>query len=505
MGGRLSARSRAGTIDAEGHQLTAAGAELSGRVRVGEGRRLEGRLHATVPDVARTVGQSEIFLARAPGSLVPAVVTGAADIEARLGGTLDKPIASVKVSAPSVSAGAANGIGIGADLTVTSEAVTIARAETAWNGAHAALNGKVGLTGRRPLDLVVDVEAGDLQHLVRGAGPWATSVSGRIGGHATIRGTVATPLASLTLQGAGLTAFGERLGSLTADATLTGRDVTLSRLAIDKPQPDAPGSLTATGSVQPGSTELHVRPALGQPSSSRRPLAGGTADSGPASTLGKWSGRREFTFRHGECGVRFTRGRWSSGRANRPDFDNGGEPSGDRHRVGRALPSRRERLDRPRAAVADDGHDPRERPRPRRLPLGFENPVGGRLRATVNATGDSRRAAGCARDGEHRDDDRHVERTTIQRDEPARAAIREPASPHRPPGGDRRRIVAGGEGSASTHRVLPKPATSTSRHTRTWRRCLGCCRRRQRERRWSGDVGWVRPRHPEVDRPRISC
>jgi hypothetical protein len=50
------------------------------------------------------------------------------------------------------------------------------------------------------------------------------------------------------LHGAGITAFGEEFGSLTADAALSGRDLALSRLTIEKPQPDAPGKISATGS-----------------------------------------------------------------------------------------------------------------------------------------------------------------------------------------------------------------------------------------------------------------
>ena len=248
VGGHLSARARAGTMVAELQQLTAAGAELSGRVRIGDGRRLDGQLHATASDIARTAATAEAFLGRQPGSLLPAPVKGAANLEARLGGTIEQPIGTVNVSAPSVSTGAASGIEIGADLTVTPATVTITRAQTKWRDAHAALTGTVGLTGSQALDLVLDADAGDLQQVVREIGVAGIPVSGQISGHGTIRGTVARPLASLTLQGADMTAWGERFGSLSANAALSGRDVTLSRLVIDKPQPDVPGRISATGS-----------------------------------------------------------------------------------------------------------------------------------------------------------------------------------------------------------------------------------------------------------------
>jgi outer membrane protein assembly factor BamA/autotransporter translocation and assembly factor TamB len=248
VAGRLSARGNAGTIVAELQRLTAAGAELSGQVQLGDGRRLQGQLHASLADLALTTSTAEAFLGRAPGSLLPAPVTGAATVDARLGGTIERPAASLNVSALSLSAGAASGIEIGADLTVTPAAVTVARADAKWSGARAAMIGTVGLTNSQQLDLVLDADAADLQRVAREAGLPDVPVSGQINARGTIRGTVARPLANVTLQGADITAFGERFGSLTADAALTGRDATLSRLVLDKPQPDAPGRINLTGS-----------------------------------------------------------------------------------------------------------------------------------------------------------------------------------------------------------------------------------------------------------------
>ena len=165
----------AGTIVAEWQQLTAAGAELTGRLRIGEGRRLEGQLHGTAP-TSREPPRDRGNISR-PSARVAAAGGGHRARHTSRRDSVErsrKPIASVNVSAPSLSTGAANEIEIGADLTVTPEAVTITRAETKWNGAHAALNGTVGLTGSQPLDLVLDADARDLQHVVRGAGPWGT-------------------------------------------------------------------------------------------------------------------------------------------------------------------------------------------------------------------------------------------------------------------------------------------------------------------------------------------
>ena len=53
----LARRSR-GTTDADLRQITAAGAQLTGQVRIGAAGRLEGELHASAPDMARTAADA---------------------------------------------------------------------------------------------------------------------------------------------------------------------------------------------------------------------------------------------------------------------------------------------------------------------------------------------------------------------------------------------------------------------------------------------------------------
>jgi outer membrane protein assembly complex protein YaeT len=248
VGGRLTARRSRGTLVAELQQIAAAGAQLTGRVQVDDRRRLEGQLLANVPDVARTAAAVETFLGRPHGSLVPAPVDGAGSIDARLAGTVEKPAAYAKVTAPSLSVGRADGIGLDADLAITPAALTVARADVNWEGVHASVHGTVGLTGDRPLDAVVDADPADVQVLVKAANLAEVPVSGTVGAHGTLGGTFARPVAALTLNGADIIAFEERFGSLTADVALKGRDVTVSRLVVEKPQPEAPGRISATAS-----------------------------------------------------------------------------------------------------------------------------------------------------------------------------------------------------------------------------------------------------------------
>jgi outer membrane protein assembly complex protein YaeT len=248
LGGRLSARGSAGTFVAELHQITAAGAELTGQLRIADRSRLEGELRARVPDLARSASAAEVVLGRGHATMLPAPVGGAATIDVRLGGTVDRPIAFADIQAPSLSFGSTTGIAVGGDLAFTAATLTIIRGDANWEGAYAGVRGTVGLSGNHRLDLVLDADAANLQWLFRAVNAVSVPASGAVSAHGTVGGTVARPLASLTLRGTDLMAFGESFGSLQADAALAGPTVTVSTLVVEKPQPDAPGRITAAGS-----------------------------------------------------------------------------------------------------------------------------------------------------------------------------------------------------------------------------------------------------------------
>ena len=87
--------------------MTAAGAEVAGRVAVTEDRRLNGQLTGRAADVGRVTSSLETFLGRARGSLLPTPVNGAVAVNARLAGTVDAPSATTMVNAPALKVGGA--------------------------------------------------------------------------------------------------------------------------------------------------------------------------------------------------------------------------------------------------------------------------------------------------------------------------------------------------------------------------------------------------------------
>ena len=248
VGGRVIARAANGRIDAQLLQVSAAGAQASGRVSLTEDRRLNGQLTGRASDVSRVTSSLEMFLGRARDSLMPTPMTGALAVDTRLSGTLDQPTAAAKVTAPALSVGGANGVALAADLVYTPAALNVQRADLTWEEAKAHVDGRVGLVGDRGLSLNLIANDVGVPWLLKVANQPDVSASGVLSAMGTVGGTTERPQATVNVQGAKLVVYGEDFGSLNADVNLTGREVHVSRVTIEKPQPDTPGLITGTGS-----------------------------------------------------------------------------------------------------------------------------------------------------------------------------------------------------------------------------------------------------------------
>lgn len=248
VGGRVIARAAGGRIDAQLAQVSAAGAQASGRLAITEDRRLDGQLTGRASDVSQVTSSLEAFLGRARGSLMPTPVAGALSIDARVSGTVDAPSAAATVNAPALNVGEAKGVALGADLVYTPDALNVQRADLTWEEASAHVDGRVGLSGARRLSLNLSANQVGVPWLLEVANQSDIPASGIVTAMGTIGGTTTRPEAKVLLQGANLVAYGEEFGALNADVSLNGREVQVSRLTIEKPQPETPGLITATGS-----------------------------------------------------------------------------------------------------------------------------------------------------------------------------------------------------------------------------------------------------------------
>ncbi len=126
--------------------------------------------------------------------------------------------------------------------------LAINRLDVDWQGARANASGTIGLTGRRALDLAVRADALQVSGLLSAIERGDLPVTGTLSATAQVAGTTANPSATVRIVGNDLVAYNEALGTLSADARLVGRQLDVTSLQLDKPQPDGNGRIAATGS-----------------------------------------------------------------------------------------------------------------------------------------------------------------------------------------------------------------------------------------------------------------
>jgi outer membrane protein assembly complex protein YaeT len=243
VGGRLNVTGRANALDAVLTRVTAAGAELNGRVRVVGQNRLDGDVQLRVSDVSRTLATTASVMGR--GSFLPVAVSGPVSGSARLDGTVHSPIVAAALRAPSLAVGTAKGLSLAADVRYAQDLVTLRDVNLQWQRASATASGTVGLTGSRPLDVAMTATALDVTSLLQAANQTQIPVSGTLSMTGTIRGTMSQPALAATISGSDLVAYSETWGSLRARVSTSDRLLTLADVIVDKPQPDGNGRIDA--------------------------------------------------------------------------------------------------------------------------------------------------------------------------------------------------------------------------------------------------------------------
>jgi outer membrane protein assembly complex protein YaeT len=247
VSGRLHVDAAPGRIVAAMNALRVAGADVNGRVALRDQRQLQGSLQTRIADVGQTIRSAEAFLGRRTGSPTPVAVRGTVDAQATVGGTLQSPAVSARVNAPALSLGAADGLALTSDIAYTPAALRIDRVDLLWGDATAYATGRIGLTGARPLDVSIKADALDIPQLVAAFSQATVPVTGSISVQAATSGTLSRPVSTVSLQAINLSAFKETLGTLDASASVVGQEVNLNRAELTKPQPGGDGHLKATG------------------------------------------------------------------------------------------------------------------------------------------------------------------------------------------------------------------------------------------------------------------
>ena len=206
------------------HVIRAAlsGAEASGTIRIGARNQLSGQLSVSAANAAAQ-----------PYVKLP--VSGGANVQLKISGTLQQPAAEFTLEAPNLAAGSITGIAVSAAGKVSANRMDLDRATAIWGGQSLAASGWVGLAGASaPLAIQADVKDARIPELLTVLGIPETPATGVMTLHANINGTIDRPLGSASIAVTGLEAYGEKLGLLTATARFDQTSATVPDLLIQK-------------------------------------------------------------------------------------------------------------------------------------------------------------------------------------------------------------------------------------------------------------------------------
>jgi outer membrane protein assembly complex protein YaeT len=247
VGGRIVARGTGNRVEAQVQRLTTPGADVAGTVAVNQNQGLQGNVKARSGDLGTLIATVEAFLGRPRGSLAPTPISGAATVDAQLAGTINAPTAKTTINAPALKVGTADGIAVTARASYAPAAVDIARADVTWKEATAHVDGRVGLQGRRSLNLNTSADRLEVASVLQALNTTDVPATGTFSARGMVGGTLDRPMATLVAQGSNLVAYDEQIGAFNANVRLDGRDLIVSALVVDKPQPDGNGTLMASG------------------------------------------------------------------------------------------------------------------------------------------------------------------------------------------------------------------------------------------------------------------
>ncbi|MFB3903132.1 MAG: translocation/assembly module TamB domain-containing protein [Acidobacteriota bacterium] len=196
--------------------------------------RVSGRVSVQIADLLRLTTGLARFLGQS-GPLLGTEVSGPAQLNARLGGTLQQPTASAEVRAPSTKVGKLEDVSLELAANYRADRLDVDRGVVAWRDQELLVGGTVSrLQSSDPrLDLNARLDNGSIQSLFL-ALEKPPPVTGRFKLLAGAKGTVDNPEITAHLDASELGAYGEAFGALSAEATLQNRTL-VSRLSLEKP------------------------------------------------------------------------------------------------------------------------------------------------------------------------------------------------------------------------------------------------------------------------------
>jgi outer membrane protein assembly complex protein YaeT len=249
VSGVINAKSAGNRVVVGLSSVHALNTQATGQITLVNQQTLAGDVHLDAPDLTALVAGAEAFLGRAPGTLVGTSVGGALQAQAKLGGTLQNPAASVTLDSTGVQAGTLSGITVHAAADYNPSRVAIQTATVEWQHQQLTASGNIGLAGKAPaLELQARTTDLSIPTILAAAGHADIQPAGTLRLDATISGTTQDPRGQVNIAGSNLEAYNEKLGTLTAKADASNQTLTVTQLLLDKPQPNGNGALEAIGS-----------------------------------------------------------------------------------------------------------------------------------------------------------------------------------------------------------------------------------------------------------------
>ncbi len=201
-------------------------------------------------------GEVQVFVANAANALADAdrfrgietsatPIGGQAQLQASLGGTLQRPTASATLTGTGINYREIQNLSLRASADYDPTRLAVSDALITWEGSEIQAQGSVGLEGpTKPMAFTARSNNISIPE-VMGVLGYDYPVQGRMTLQAQGTGTLERPLITATVQGRELAAYGEQLGELAADIQYTHPEVQISSLTLQRP--GGLGSLQANG------------------------------------------------------------------------------------------------------------------------------------------------------------------------------------------------------------------------------------------------------------------
>src|SRR4030095_13969239 len=243
--------------------LAAGALYLRGQLSLTPSKHLSGSVRLEASDAGDALRQAANWFGTTPVGLE---ILGAAGVDAKLAGTLDHPRILATLQANDLRINQLKDIDLEALAEYTPEQLDLQKLTLKWEEESLIASGRMDLTKPSPtLDAHAEVANASIERILASLNQAKVPVAGNVGLAAQFSGTVANPAAHLTISASDLQAYGEPLGTLSAEAHMAKQVVQLDNLSLDKlddGQLQASGRYemtTRTYAVRAKTSELKVR------------------------------------------------------------------------------------------------------------------------------------------------------------------------------------------------------------------------------------------------------